>query len=750
LARRRPKREHGPARAKARAVFALQTRKRALAYLPSSYDPWVVTASLLIASFASYVALDLAKRVRTQDRSVALGWWAGGSIAMGTGIWCMHFVGMLAFSLPIALGYARALTFASWVAGVAVSAVALYVASRGSLRWRTLAGGALAMGAGICAMHYTGMAALDMVPGIVWDPLLIAASALIAVIASAVALLIFFWLRTVSARLGLLCQVLAALVMGVAICGMHYTGMAAASFPVGAICLSADALAGNSLGVLVAVSSLALLALTLFTSTLDARMQSRTARLAGSLKVANAQLQTVNDELKRRAFIDPLTGLPNRLLFEDRLLHALQRGERAEGRTTGRSAEKTAVLFIDLDAFKPVNDSLGHAAGDEVLKETALRLRVAARDSDTVARIGGDEFVLLMEEVASLADCVALARRLVEMIARPFEVAGRQVQVTGSVGIVVYPEHGHKDKLLAHADAAMYAAKRAGGNTYALFESHMDAGALEQLGLQNDLRHAVERGQLELYYQPKIDGQHGNIRGVEALLRWNHPERGIVNPGVFIPIAERFGLINSVGNWVIDEACRQMQAWADDGVRMRVAINLSVHQLREEDLVERIAKALARHRVEPAQLLCEITESVAMEDIKGSQRAFDGLARIGVFLSIDDFGTGYSSLSYLRQLPARQLKIDRSFVGDIEASSDARAIVSAVIQLAHALGLRVVAEGVETEGQRDILIALGCDELQGFLFARPMTAAMLLAWTNGRKPKGAADFSPSVMGADFA
>jgi len=714
-----------------------------LAYLPSSHDPWVVTASLLIASFASYVALDLAKRVRTQNRGVAVSWWVGGSIAMGTGIWCMHFVGMLAFSLPIALGYTRALTAVSWFAGVAVSAVALFVASRGVLTWRRLTGGALAMGVGICAMHYTGMAALDMAPGIVWNPLLVAASALIAVGASAAALLLFFWLRKIGAWRGLLYQALAALVMGVAICGMHYTAMAAANFPVGTVCLSADALAGERLGVLVSLSSVTLLVMTLFTSIIDARMQS-------SLKVANVQLQTVNEELKQRAFLDSLTGLPNRLLFEDRLMHALQRSGRAEERIAERNAEKIAVLFVDLDGFKPVNDSLGHAAGDEVLKEAAMRLRVAARDSDTVARIGGDEFVLLMEDVASLADCVTLARRLVEVLVRPFEIAGRQVQISGSVGIVVYPDHGHKDKLVAHADAAMYAAKRAGGNTYALFESHMDAGALDQLSLQNDLRHAIEFDQLQLHYQPKVDGRLGQIRGVEALLRWNHPERGSVSPGVFIPIAERFGLINSVGNWVIDEACRQMQAWADDGVRMRVAINLSVHQLREDDLVERIEKALSRHHVDPSQLLCEITESVAMEDIKGTQRAFDGLARIGVFLSIDDFGTGYSSLSYLRQLPARQLKIDRSFVSDIEASNDARAIVSAVIHLAHALGLGVVAEGVETEGQRDILLRLGCDELQGFFFARPMPADTLLAWREGQKPPGTVDFSPSVMQADFS
>jgi diguanylate cyclase (GGDEF)-like protein len=718
-----------------------------VAYLPSSYDPWGVAASVLIATFASYIALDLAKRVRARDRRVALCWWAGGSVAMGTGIWCMHFVGMLAFSLPIALGYTRALTVASWVAGIAVSAVALFIASHGSLTWRRLTGGALAMGAGICAMHYIGMAALDMTPAIVWDPLLVAASALIAVGASAAALLIFFWLRKARAGRGALYQAVAALVMGGAICGMHYTGMAAAGFPQDAVCLSAGALGGGSMGAAVALSSVLLLTMTLLTSTLDAHMQGKTARLAGSLQVANGRLQAANDELQRRAFLDPLTGLPNRLLFEDRLRHALQRRERAEGDGPAATAGKLAVLFVDLDGFKAVNDSLGHAAGDQVLKEVAARLSAAARGSDTLAHMGGDEFVLLMEDVASQADGVALARRLIDVLARPFEVAGRQVAISGSVGIVVYPDHGQKDRLVAHADAAMYAAKRTGGGTYALFEPHMDAGALEQISLHNDLRHAIGCGQLQLYYQPKVDGRLGLICGVEALLRWNHPQRGAVSPAVFIPIAERFGLIGQLGSWVIDEACRQMQAWAGAGVHMRVAINLSVHQLRDEHLADRVGQALARHRIDPSRLLCEITESVAMEDIKAMQRAFEGLARIGVYLAIDDFGTGYSSLSHLRQLPARQIKIDRSFVGDIEASSDARAIVSAVIQLAHALGLRVVAEGVETKGQQDILLGFGCDELQGYLFARPMPADTLLAWAEGRKPAGTADFSPSVMAA---
>lgn len=717
----------------------------AAALLAASYDPWGVFASILIATLASYVALDLAKRLRTPDRAVARIWWIGGSIAMGSGIWAMHFVGMLAYSLPIALGYAPLLTFISWMAAVGASAAALGIAARARLRLPALVGGSLSMGAGICAMHYLGMAAIDVAPGIIWNPGWVAASAAIAVGASGAALSIFFMLRRASRRRSFVYQLLAAAVMGLAISGTHYAGMAGAGFAQGTVCLSAGSLAGNGLGTVIAIGAVALLSVTLWISILVARARGETTRLQASLRATNAQLKAANIELQQRAFLDPLTQLPNRLLFEDRLGHAVARNGRAEERMADRPIDMIAVLFIDLDGFKTVNDWLGHAAGDAVLKEAALRLRSVARDTDTVARVGGDEFLLLMEDVASVADCVDLARRLVLALARPFETPGQPVLISASIGIVMHPGHGHHDKLIANADTAMYAAKRAGGNNYVVFESRMDGGTVEQLNLQQELRHALERGQMQLHYQPKVDGLRGQISGVEALLRWTHPVHGMVPPSEFIPLAERFGVIGALGGWVIDEACRQMQAWAEEGVRMRVAINISVHQLREDDLVERIRMALKRHMVDPSQLLCEITESVAMEDIKATQHAFDGLARIGVFLSIDDFGTGYSSLSYLRQLPARQLKIDRSFINDLESSSDARAVVDAVVRLAHALGLRVVAEGVETAGQRDVLLELRCDELQGYFFARPMAADTLLAWTHGQKPDDAVDFTPSVL-----
>jgi diguanylate cyclase (GGDEF)-like protein len=476
------------------------------------------------------------------------------------------------------------------------------------------------------------------------------------------------------------------------------------------------------------------------------RALGKAAELSESLRLTNERLHAANEELHKRAFVDPLTRLPNRTLFADRLAHAVARLAGEEAHVAERKQAKLAVLFIDLDGFKPVNDSFGHDAGDKVLRQAAQRLRREAREADTVARVGGDEFLILMEDVASLADCAGLANRVVQAMSLPFDLRSeRPVTIGASVGIAVYPDHGQGDKLVVNADAAMYAAKRAGGGTYAVFEAHMDGDAREQLSLRNDLRHAAERGELQLHYQPKVDGVRGRIHGVEALLRWNHPTRGMLGPMAFIPLAERFGLINGLGQWVIEEACRQIQDWATLGIRMRVSINLSVHQLREADLVQRIERALQRHDVEPALLLCEITETVAMEDFKATQVAFEGLARLGVFLSIDDFGTGYSSLSYLRQLPARQLKIDRSFVKDLQSSGDARAVVDAVVRLAHALGLRVVAEGVETEGQRDVLLALGCDELQGYLFARPMAASALADWVMGHKPAGTIEFTPSVV-----
>jgi diguanylate cyclase len=528
-----------------------------------------------------------------------------------------------------------------------------------------------------------------------------------------------------------------AVSMGAGICAMHYTGMAAAGITEDAVCLSADALRGDNLGNLVAGATFALLLVTLITSALDARGQRHTNRLQQSLHAATTELQEI-------ALRDPLTGLANRQLLDDRLQHAAARGQ--------REGARLALLAVNLDGFKPINDSFGLAAGDQVLRETARRLQGLARGHDTLARLAADEFVLMVEGDVGETTLAQIAQRLLDALAEPMTGvpgAGSQpLRLSASVGIALYDGSGPGEALVAQADSAAQSVKRTGGNGFAFFEAHMQAGVREQVELARDLRAALAGeaggGRLALHYQPKIATVAGEVRGVEALLRWQHPQRGAISPVVFIPVAERFGLIMPLGDWVIAESCRQIAVWRDAGLQMRVAINLSVQQLRQpEALVRHFEEVLARHDVDARQLTCEITESVAMDDAAATERALGRLAALGLSLSIDDFGTGYSSLAYLRRLPVSQLKIDRSFIQDLESSADARAIVKAVIELAHALGLQVVAEGVETEGQAEVLRGKRCDKLQGFLFARPMPAEELTRWATDAqddRPR----FSPSV------
>ena len=418
--------------------------------------------------------------------------------------------------------------------------------------------------------------------------------------------------------------------------------------------------------------------------------------------------------------VDSLTQLPTRVYFEDRLAAAATKCDANAGRL--------ALLFIDLDGFKPVNDTYGHSIGDLVLEQVGQRLKAMSRGKDVVARVGGDEFLLLLTNVQTEETVAQVASRLIQGLSHPYAVEGREVMISCSVGIAMYPDGCSHAKLIARADAAMYASKRAGGSNHCFYSTAMDADAEAQFTLLSDLRKAVAAKEFELFYQPKIDSKSGKVTAVEALLRWKHPTRGVLLPSVFIPIAERFGLIGQLGNWVIEDACRQSRAWRDKGLRMRVAINLSAHQMRQDDIVERITGALEQYKIHPSLLTCEITESAAMEDTKTTQATFRRLGELGTHLSIDDFGTGYSSLAYLRKLPAEELKIDRSFIMDLEHSADARAVVDAVIKLAHALGLKVVAEGVENQRQQQILVQHGLRRAAGLPLrqadVRPGAAAL--------------------------
>ncbi|ARS48827.1 histidine kinase [Ectopseudomonas mendocina] len=681
--------------------------------LIGSYDYSLVLLSLCVAILASYTALDLAGRIASA-RGVARSLWiVGGALAMGIGIWSMHFVGMLAFSLPIPLGYDLTITLLSLGIAMLASGFALWLVSQPELPAWQLGLGALAMGTGIAAMHYIGMAALRMQPGIDYDPLLFGLSLLIAVVASGAALWIAFRLRRDTpyvrvARAG------AAVIMGVAIVGMHFTGMAAANFAEGSYCAAAGSGLGSGwLASLVVVVTLAVLAIALLTSILDARLEARTALLSQSLARANA-------ELTELALHDGLTKLPNRLLLEDRIGQSILKVQRNGGHF--------ALLFMDLDGFKPVNDAFGHHIGDQLLVAVAQRLRANLRAQDSLARIGGDEFVLLAE-LRQADDAASVAGQVVSLLSQPFRVDEHELRVSTSVGIAVYPGDGsNQQELLINADAAMYHAKGLGKNGYSFFERSMNTNARQQLQLLHDLRAALERGEFLLYYQPKFATGSERMIGAEALLRWQHPQQGLLTPDRFIGLAEKTGLIIAIGDWVLNEACRQMRLWYEQGRRdWRVAVNLSALQFCHGELVESVRRTLDRHGLPANCLTLEITESTAMHDVNASLAILEQLAGMGVDIAIDDFGTGYSSLLYLKRLPANELKIDRGFVRDLEHDGDDAAIVSAIVALGQALDLRIVAEGVETRQQQAFLTELGCDSLQGYLLGQPLPPEHLSA-----------------------
>jgi len=426
--------------------------------------------------------------------------------------------------------------------------------------------------------------------------------------------------------------------------------------------------------------------------------------------------KTHQDELARQANHDSLTGLPNRNLLWDRIDRACER--------TQRYGDFAAIAFLDLDNFKIVNDSLGHTLGDHLLRAVAARLEASLRAMDTVARLGGDEFVLVLSDQKSEERVSAELRRVVESFAHPFSVDGRDVFITASVGVALYPQDAKDpESLMKSAELAMYRAKESGRNTYQLYTTEMQSRVNERLALESRLRRALEQGEFSLHYQPQVDLRSNRIFGCEALLRWNQPDLGMVDPAKFIPLSEETGLIIPIGEWIVRTACRQCKDWQDAGLpAVTVAVNISARQFREKTLLQTVAGILAEIGLDPRLLELEVTESVIMHDAQNVITDLQAFRDMGVRLSIDDFGTGYSSLSYLKRFPVDRLKIDQSFVRDITTNADDAAIAQAVITLGHTMNLRVLAEGVETAEQLAFLRRNQCDEMQGYLFGRPVPA----------------------------
>jgi diguanylate cyclase (GGDEF)-like protein/PAS domain S-box-containing protein len=953
-----------------------------LAAIPASYDYRLVALSVVIAIFASYVALDLVGRVTATRGFARVTWLIGGATAMGTGIWSMHYTGMLAYRLPMRVYYHVPTVILSLLAAIFASFIALYVVSRPRITTLHVIGGSLLMGTGIATMHYTGMAAMRLAAMHHYSPGLWWLSVLLAVVISLAALWLTSYFRDENQNR--LLKIAIAVVMGLAIPVMHYTGMASVSYmsmntaPDLSYAVDISVLANAS----IILITLIILGFGLLTSLIDRRFSAQARELALSeqryqllfdsnphptfvfdlhtlrflavnhaatgkygfsskeflaMKVTNLhsaeilgglmetaqsgdpyqaqhrrkdgtafdvelslrtitwaekpaglllatditeRKRTEQMEAERRKFLetitqnqpletslhqlvtilenqlpgavcsilllkpgkfchvgasslskdvlvrlesfrleeialtlgvssdyrdmtfvedfpakspdrnlgewagalnlkscwtapvvdagglllglivvffrdvrpvapldrnrlnmargmaaiaiehrrltdrlsyqaqhDALTGLPNRFLLEDRLQQAIA--------YANRHHSQIAVLLLDLDGFKYVNDTLGHQAGDQVLVEVSRRLRFNTRQADTLARIGGDEFCLVISDLTQSSDAMRVAQTYLDALRKPILIAERDYHISASIGISCYPEHGSEPEVLQqHADTAMYHAKFNGKNGFQVFTPEINAHLRERLELMGDLRKALDNEELRLEYQPQFLAD-GELVGFEALLRWDHPERGTIPPAKFIPIAEETGLIVPIGKWVLDQACQQLAVWRRAGYeRLRMAVNVSTLQFERQDWMQTISQALERNGLPPTALEVELTESVVMKNCERAAERLAQLRALGISSAIDDFGTGYSSLKYLQNLPIDTLKIDQSFVRNLDPLSDGQsgngAIVRAIVTLAQQLGLQVVAEGVETDAEFELLRRLGCDLVQGYLFAKPM------------------------------
>jgi len=819
--------------------------------MPITWDYSLIALSVAVAIIGSFTALTHAQRMRASTSAVASRlWMLAGAATLGTAIWSMHFIGMLAFHLQTPISYDIYLTLLSMVPAIVATLIGFRVLRSPVIRTSHLIGAGILMGAAISAMHYTGMAALKMSPPISYQPEIFVLSLVIAVVAAWGALLLMYpgeqlHLKT-PVRL-----LLGALVMGLAISGMHYTGMLAAQFQPGSVCLAGPSriephLLANLVmvvsmlwfggGIIAALfdhqisklhqaaKNLALqmtqelrdseektraiidaaldciitvnqkgeiiefnraaeltfgyrdqqvmgrdMAKTLFSrdhhdhdyedmadllSTGDRRLEVTAIRANGNEFPAELTItrfiykgetlltcfirditdrKQAEDEIHNLAFFDPLTGLPNRRLMRDRLQHTLS--------SCTRMRCQGAILFIDLDNFKTLNDTRGHDIGDLLLTEVAVRLQLCIRSNDTVSRIGGDEFVVILQNLSADEHQAALEAGLIgdkicTTLSKPYLLNGFEHHSTCSIGIGLFHDTSlSADELLKRSDTAMYEAKRSGRNAVRFFDPSMQAELEERTLLEHDLRHALEHDQLVMYFQIQVDDAY-RIVSAEVLLRWQHPQHGLILPCQFIPLAEETNLILPIGEWILKSACQLLKSWENDPLaqQLEIAVNVSARQFRQPAFVDQVSNILKESGANPSKLKLELTESLVLDNIEDSIRKMEALRTYGIRFSMDDFGTGQSSLTYLKRLPLSQLKIDQSFVRDIVQDANDAVIVQTIIGMAKNMGLAVIAEGVETPQQLAYLQSYGCPAFQGFLFGKPMPYEEFIRTLNVDRP----------------
>jgi diguanylate cyclase (GGDEF)-like protein/PAS domain S-box-containing protein len=808
--------------------------------MPIVWNGYLVSMSVLISIFGAFSALSHMQSMRENSGKLGFAWMSMGASMLAMAIWSMHFVGMLSFHLPIKLAFDIKLTLLSIVPVLATTLFAFYLLQNKSVRWRQITVAGIVMGLGMAAMHYTGMAALKIQPGIIYDAMSVLLLIVIA-IATAIGALFIIFAGEKTGLSPLKQQSLGAVVIGLAIAGMHYTGMAGANFAAGSLC----AVDSKSVEPMLLVFIITSVVLVLFTAGALANVIAcntafdRLHAANATLKENGTQLRSVQDKLsgilesiptvvwsmspsqellymnpagerifgrsmaefaadpdlwidivhaddrkrvkywqehisdaeiqlleyrvvhphgavhwleervrivrdalgnvirfdgvaadvserKQRdehirylANYDTLTGVPNRNLLMNRLEQSLLQARRAR--------TKVALLFLDIDRFKYINDSFGHLCGDALLVEFAARLKLVLREIDTVARFGGDEFVIILADIRENGHADIVATKIINAFLAPVLVDGRALHVTTSIGVSIYPDHGNDaDTLLKNADVAMYLAKDQGRNGFQYYTSAMGAKALARMTLSHALRQALEKNEFVLYYQPQVELRSGRVSSMEALIRWHHPELGFVSPCSFIGLAEETGLIVPIGAWVLKTACIQASAWHRAGHRLSISVNVSGQQFQQKNIPQLVRESLTFSGLDARYLELELTESLLMSDSDPIIETLNELKKMGVGLSIDDFGTGFSSLSYLSQFPIDIIKIDQSFIANLAVekteSNSSISITRAIIALAKAMGLKTIAEGVETQSQLDFLQQNGCDTMQGYYFSRPLPA----------------------------
>ncbi|WP_244908094.1 bifunctional diguanylate cyclase/phosphodiesterase [Paenibacillus campinasensis] len=653
-----------------------------------SYNLYIVALSAIIAIVASYFALNITSKISYAKGKSRLFWLLAGALVMGSGIWSMHFVGMLAFHLHIPVAYDIWLTLLSMVASVVSSFIAFYITIPKNINWYKIAIGGLVMGSGIVAMHYVGMEAMVMHADITYHTGLWVLSALIAFAASYAALFLFLRFRNQPSASWL--KWVSAVVMAIAICGMHYTGMKAASFHhhAGMMVESTDSV---DMFLLYGVS------VTIFII----------------LLVSWGAMFFDRHVLEKMAYQDSITQLPNR-----------NEMNRYFERNVGK---QVAVLFLDLDQFKAINDTLGHDVGDLLVQQAGFRLRQFADEKRQAYRIGGDEFLIIAEQCTQeQAEC--LAKQILHTIKQVYRIDGNELYITASIGISIGTlQQSNRTVLLKTADTAMYKAKKLGKNRHCVYTEEMGITEVRKMELEKDLQRALVEKQFYIVYQPKWNVKTDRLYGFEALIRWQHPRLGVIPPGEFIPIAEETGLIVPMTSWTLEQACLQAKAWQDQGIYQPVSVNLSVRLFYTDTLTDLIPAVLELADLEAQYLELEITESMVFHDVHDIIRQLQDLRRMGVRVSIDDFGTGYSSIGLLDRLPIDALKLDRLFTNDLDSPSK-RAVIHAIVLMAESLQLDVIAEGVEKQEHIDFLTELGCYVMQGYFYGRPMKNESLSQW----------------------